>query len=202
MRISPPSLIQEGKGRAFKGGSMENMPSDIQAMVLPVPPEFEQVMGYPGNRKWVAFFWTPYGDELEFDDGHSSGTIDWVGWLAFVRHRLVRPLIMAYDFGSSESEAVHWLLLDRQTRQFYVGEKRTVHGFLESFTRQFKSEPVEILPDQLNQLRDLLRNGLQEKRAEINIDDVQEMVAGKMSRVDKMVRWLDKTYDDVMERKD
>lgn len=196
-----PSLIQEGEGRAFKGGTMSNMPSDIHVLVLPVPPGFEQVMGYPGNRKWVAFYWTPFGDELEFDDGHSAGTIDWPGWLAFVRHRLVWPLIKAYDFGSSESEARHWLLLDRQARQFYVGEKRAVYDFLQSFKRQIKSEPVEISHDQLEQLRRLFKEGLQEQRATINIDDARQMIADKRNRVDKMVGWLDATYDEIMDRK-
>lgn len=180
---------------------MVNMPSEIHELVLPVPPAFEQVMGYPGNRKWVAFFWTPFGDELEFNDGHSSGTIDWPGWLAFVRHRLVLPLIKAYDFGASDSEAVHWLLLDRQARQFFVGEKRAVRDFLESFTRQLKAEPVEITYDQLEQLRRMLKEGLQEQKAEIKIDDVQQKVADKISRVDRMVAWLDATYDEIMNRK-
>jgi hypothetical protein len=179
---------------------MAKIPSDIQEMLLPVPPGFEQVMGYPGNRKWVAFFWTPYGDELEFDDGYSSGTIDWPGWLAFVRHRLVRPLIKAYDFGSSDSDPVHCLLLDRQKRQFYVGEKKAVHRFLETFTRQIqiKTEPVEVSLDQLNQMRDFFENGLQEQKSESKIDDLQKIIASKNSRVEKMVGWLDATYNEIM----
>jgi hypothetical protein len=180
---------------------MANMPSDIHDLVLPVPPGFEQVMGYPGNRKWVAFYWMPFGDELEFDDGHSAGTIDWPGWLAFVRHRLVWPLIKAYDFGSSESGAIHWLLLDRQARQFYVVEKRAVSDFLQSFKRQIKSEPVEISHDQIELLHHLFQDGLQEQRAAIKIDDARQMVADKRNRVDKMVGWLDATYDEIMDRK-
>lgn len=177
---------------------MSNMPSDIIELVLPVPPGFEQVMGYPGNRKWVAFFWSPFGDELEFDDGHSSGTIDWPGWLAFIQHRLVRPLIQGYDFGSSESEARHWLLLDRQARQFYAGPKTVVSNFLQSFTRQFAFEPVELSHEQLEQFA----QQLPEQRAAIPPEDIRRMLSDKKRRVDELVLWLDHTYDEIVtERK-
>lgn len=179
---------------------MINMPSDITKLILPVPPGFGQVMGYSCNRKWVAFFWSPYGDELEYDDGHSAGTIDWPGWLAFVRHRLVWPLIKAYDFGSSESEATHWLLLDRQARQFYVGDKTSVSNFLQSFVRQFRSESMEVSADQLENLAQLLRDGLQEQRVQIKAEDIQKRVDEKGRRIEAMVHWLDTVYDQIVRK--
>ncbi len=52
--------------------------------VLPIstPPMLEEAFGYPGraNRpdetlpRFVAFYWTPYGDEAAFTDGQRSAT--------------------------------------------------------------------------------------------------------------------------------
>ena len=180
---------------------MIDMPPEITELILPVPLGFEQAMGYPGNRKWVAFFWSPFGDELEYDDGHSAGTIDWPAWLAFVRHRLVRPLIKDHHFGSSDSEAAHWLLLDRQARSFYAGEKDAVSRFLQTFVRQFASEPIEMAPEQLELLAQVLKQQVREQRAAIKAEGIEKMMDAKNRRIADMVQWLDGMYEDVMSGK-
>jgi hypothetical protein len=177
---------------------MINMPPEINELILPVPPGFEQAMGYPGDRKWVAFFWTPFGDELEYDDGHSAGTIDWPACWAFTRHRLVRPLIRGYDFGSSENEAARWLLLDRQARRFYAGKKVAVAHFLQTFMRRFASESLELPPEQFETLAQSIKQKAREQRASIKFGDIGKKIAEKDRRVAELVRWLDDMYEDIM----
>jgi hypothetical protein len=88
---------------------------------LPVPPMLEEALGYAGASRWVAFHWSPYGDELQYDDGTLSADGSWHAWLTFVHHRRSAPTLAPYHFGNSEEEAQHWLLLDRETRTLSVG---------------------------------------------------------------------------------
>ena len=41
----------------------------FQPLPLPVPPMLEAALGYAGTAQYVAFYWTPGGDELIWDDG-------------------------------------------------------------------------------------------------------------------------------------
>jgi len=94
---------------------------------------FEQAVGYKNDARFVAIFWECESDALGFSDSKfSSGLIDYQGWMLFHKHPLVRLHFLEYDFGSSSYEAIHWLLLDRQSRRFYAGEKGAVASFLES----------------------------------------------------------------------
>jgi len=37
--------------------------SNLEALRIPVPPMLEEALGYDGSARWVAFYWTPAGDE-------------------------------------------------------------------------------------------------------------------------------------------
>lgn len=101
---------------------MSQSPSlSLTPLDLPVPPMLEEALGYVGTARWVAFHWTPYGDELQYDDGTLSADGSWHAWLTFVRHLRIAPVLAPYHFGNSEEEAQHWLLLDRETRTVFVG---------------------------------------------------------------------------------
>jgi hypothetical protein len=101
----------------------------------PVPPMLERALGYAGAHRYVAFYWTPSGDELIYDDGVVSADGDWSGWLTFQHHPLIQPHLRALDLGSSETEAVDWLLLDRRKRELLAGRASRVRQFLEVETR-------------------------------------------------------------------
>src|SRR5947208_1604600 len=53
---------------------------------VPVPPMpmLEKALGYTGDARFVSFYWTPGGDEADYNDGQSAGTGYWQGYLAFV----------------------------------------------------------------------------------------------------------------------
>jgi hypothetical protein len=90
----------------------------------------EAACGYTGEARYVAFYWIPGGDELVWNTGWSSATGEWMAWLTWTRHRRVAPLLAPYDFGSSDGEAHHWLLLDRESRACQVGTPEAVYAFL------------------------------------------------------------------------
>jgi hypothetical protein len=103
----------------------------IQLIGIPVPPMLEAALGYPGELRWVAFWWEQAGDELAWDDGRSSTVMaNWYAWLIFVRHPSVEPYLAPYELGSSDTQALHALLLDRKARALYVGRRMEVIRFL------------------------------------------------------------------------
>ena len=110
--------------RALKAG--------MTPLFLPVPPMFEKSLGYKGESRFVAFYWE-YFDEVCFHDTSlNSGTLDSAGWLLFTQHPFVRLHLHSFDFGSTDFPARHWLLLDRESRRFYVGERETIESFLDA----------------------------------------------------------------------
>lgn len=112
----------------------------MKRLVLPAPPEFAETLGYRGEARYVAFWWTPSGDELCFYDGSMfAAGASWHAWLTFIRHPLVRACLDVaaeedgvgrYEFGSSDSEAVHALLLDRWQQTLDVGPVSEAELFL------------------------------------------------------------------------
>lgn len=130
---------------------MQNELHKLNKIDLPAPPYFAKTMGYHYGRKWVAFYWSPGGDELEFYDGQQSGTIYWFGWLRFINHQLVQAFLKDYNFGSSENDATHWLLLDRQTRSFFVGLKKDVQHFLDLFNDDISEQIITYPADMAGQ---------------------------------------------------
>jgi hypothetical protein len=103
-------------------------PSEYQLERLPVsaPPVLCEAVGYPGRARFVAFYWTPDSDEMMFTDGHISADGNWYAWLTFVQHPEVAVHLDPYDFGSSDNEAKHWLLIDRETNEIYAGMPKEV----------------------------------------------------------------------------
>ena len=95
-------------------------PETLVPLPVPVPPMLEQALDYPGQARLVAFFWSSLGDEAMYDDGRCSGEADWAAYLTFVEHPKVEPHLRPFDLGSSEEEAQHWLVLDREARTLSV----------------------------------------------------------------------------------
>ena len=108
---------------------MADMSREISKIVLPAPPNFEQAMGYPDDRRWVAFYWAD--DKPVCNDGDGPWDLRLTGWAAYVEHEFVRYLIDGFEFGSPGNIAKHWLLLDRQERFFYFGAPAAVATFLD-----------------------------------------------------------------------
>lgn len=97
-----------------------------------LPDAFWPAFGYDpdSGARWVSIYWTPMGDEAEADDGRFAGTVDPWAYLTLVEHQRNKPLTSRYDFGSSDFEAVHWLLIDLDTGDVYAGLAEEVQNFV------------------------------------------------------------------------
>ena len=108
----------------------QNKPA-LHPLPFQLPPGFVEHLGYRRDRRFVATRWEPAGDELAIqDDGWEGwGVGDWYPWVAFWR----RPDVLQWksdneiNLGSSDEPATHWLLIDRQTNQAYVGTISEIH---------------------------------------------------------------------------
>ncbi len=106
------------------------LPETYRPLEVPVPPMLEAALDYPAftseNARWLSFYWSPFGDEAMFDDGRTSGTGDWQGYLVFVDYPAVRSALGPEHskLGSSGSVNTRRLLLDRLERKIYLVEDR------------------------------------------------------------------------------
>jgi hypothetical protein len=94
---------------------------------FPIPYDFLREFCYPGPRRFIAFYWTPLGDDACFDDGQSSacGLSDNLLLLTFLRRKDVWAWRAEHElnFGNSDEEATHWLVVDKDTNEVYAAPK-------------------------------------------------------------------------------
>ncbi len=95
----------------------------------PVPPMLAEAVGYTGQSRFVAIHWGG-GDEAYYDDGMISATGEYAPYLLYLRHPAIWPHLVGFNFGNSDEDATHWLLLDREEEVAYAGAVRDVHALL------------------------------------------------------------------------
>ena len=90
-----------------------------------LPESFLRRLGYRRDRRIVAVYWEPAGDEAAYPDGVHSlvGANHDVYW-ELTRHPEVRAWLWqhAINLGNSDESATPWLLVDRATGQAYIGD--------------------------------------------------------------------------------
>lgn len=126
----------------------------------PLPRNWERAFGYKGEARWLATYWTPYGDEAMYNDGQVSATANWRTFQELTnmyRAAITKALVESgacpaddaraaiFYFGSSDAEASHCLVLDLAERKIYFDE---IGPGLQYVTSQHppapSSEPIEI----------------------------------------------------------
>ncbi len=108
------------------------------------PAGFLRSFGYPGARRFVALFWTPMGDEACFDDGQSSACGLSDNWLYLSLLR--RKDVWAWrdenelNFGNSDEEAGHWLVVDADTGEVYAAGVESARRIVSTQTLPAREE--------------------------------------------------------------
>ena len=171
----------------------------------PVPPMLAEACGYSGevfghplNARYVGFCWQRSGDEACYDDGKSSGTGEYAGFLAYVEHQKVAVHLRHCDWGSSETLPRHMLVLDQTEHRLYALPVRVAHHFLTQQWGWQRSQGSESDP--------VLRvESLDELTAALDVDswqgvtppvDINERVMAAMQRQEQLIHdlieWLSK----------
>lgn len=160
------------------------------AMVdLPVPPDLSLALGYRGDARFVGFFWSSLGDQPISTDGVDSGTAQGSAYLAYKRHRTVAPLLEPFDLGSSDREAVHMLLIDREASRCSVASVAEARAFLE---RQHPPAPVLSPQQQAAFLMELDRLLDEWRERPLDHEALAREIAEQQGRVGRMMTFLDR----------
>ena len=178
------------------------IPSTLRRLPLPCSPMLIEAIGYRGASRFVALAWSPAGDETIYDDGYVSGTGERSGYLGFVRHSVVRPLLADVQLGSSDREASHWLLADLAEDRLYLGFPSEVRTFLRAANTPAPETPATPTDAPVARVEDLLeelRTGAFVERFEevpLDSEGLRRRVAVRMARQDRLVAsltaWLDR----------
>jgi hypothetical protein len=154
-----------------------------------------EALGYAGTARWIGCYWTPYGDEVVWDDGRVDATGEWDAYLAFTQHPKVSPAVRSYRLGSSEDEAHDMLIIDREEHKVYVARRNVAATFLDA---QWPPLPqLEALPmsaDELNAqfLEALNLDSWTEERIVVDEDEITRRMEARGQRLASMMEWLDK----------
>jgi hypothetical protein len=161
----------------------------LTPLQAPVPPMLATAMGYTGDARHVAFKWTPYGDEALYNDGRLSATGNWQAFLAYIQHPAVSPLLSAYDLGSSDREARHCLILDREKLELSIAPVTEANAFL---AEQWPPEPPIRMSQQeaLAAISEALKQVTQPE--DIDIEEIQRRIEAQYAMIENMQRWLDR----------
>ncbi|HBQ97073.1 MULTISPECIES: hypothetical protein [unclassified Roseofilum] len=100
----------------------------VERINLTAHAQLEKSLGYTGDRRWVAWHWDSDIGQLMYSDGDDVGAGQAIAWQVFLQHPEVDPIVEPYHLEQEEN----WLLLDRTSRQFYVGEGQAIQSLLDN----------------------------------------------------------------------
>lgn len=121
----------------------------VERLDLNAHRRLEKALGYNADRRWVAWHWEPQINQVTYTDGETLGSANSPAWQVFLEHPGNRQILGDYDLTQTDQT---WLLLDRKTRNIYVGDGKVIEGLLDA------PESLELLADldnEVHPLRDL-----------------------------------------------
>jgi hypothetical protein len=163
---------------------------------VPVPPQLEAAVGYHGEARFFSLYWTPAGDETMVTDGRTTHDGCWWGYQAFVDHPVVMLALagLRYDLGSSDSEATHWLVIDRETRTTSMAPRAAAEHFL---TDQYPAlPPIELTREEWDAIVKDVSAHLRTHMAHADWLNVRDQLAAQNTCVDEMTTWLNQYQPD------
>jgi len=181
----PQLDIARYKGYAKPASTERVLFEGLTPLKAPVPPMLEKAIGYNGDARFVSFHWTPGGDEAFYDDGWRGGIGNWQGYLAFIQHPTVHPMIAQYNLGSSDREAQQSLILDRQTRKLYVSSRRDTQSFLDQ--QWPKLGPIHMTQEEWSALQAEARMYVKQ---DIDMEEIHRRIEEQYALVEALQDWL------------
>lgn len=163
----------------------------MTSLDIPIPPQIEAAVGLPDTpARYFAIYWHPCGDEANYDDGRSSGTGNWTGYLAYTRHPAVALALAAYHLGSSDQEATHWLLIDRRERRAFVGSWREVARFVREQWQESPAGPVVLSEEEIAGIMRRLEEDFR-SRPMPTMEEITARMLQQRRLEEEMIAWLD-----------
>lgn len=101
----------------------------VQQINLKAHARLEKSLGYEYARRWVAWHWEPDINQIMYSDGKNVGTASGLAWQVFLQHPQIAPAVQNYNLNQTDQ---YWLLLDRESRNLYIGEAKVIQNLLEN----------------------------------------------------------------------
>jgi len=120
---------------------------------LPCPEQLVELSGYRGDRRWIALWSSPAGDELIVCDGALTITAPSHGWSCFCAHPMVGVFLEPYRLGQANDQGEHRLLVDRYLGSLHVGLAEDVDQLLAAQPSALTAEAERLLPGVVRLLR-------------------------------------------------
>jgi len=160
----------------------------IKRLNVPCPPMLEEALDYPGNARYVAFYEAPNG-EMRYDDGTISADGDWLAWLIFVNHPCIAPMLRGPHFHASAQGARRWLLLDREARALYVGEREEINRLL--YSQSPGDLPFGLSREEMEALVERVRETFKRECQPLSLVELHEAMAQRNQLLVDLRVWLD-----------
>ncbi len=100
----------------------------IKRLDISAHPGLEKSLNYNAENRWVAWHWEPDLEQPFYTDGQITGASNSLAWQVFLEHPQTNYDLDDYQLDETDR---YWLLLDRKTRNFYIGEGKIVQSLLE-----------------------------------------------------------------------
>jgi hypothetical protein len=143
-RLADEAFKSSGRRLWLSGGVPPQLP--IKAL----PERIEEVFGYSGVARWVAFYFRP-GSPCTYNDGHNVSIGEFELVQLFLQHRTIAPHLRRFFFGSSEEPARQWLIVDRQFRQASVVSAQLGELIVNAQWKKPEAEPVRVVSSEEGQ---------------------------------------------------
>lgn len=164
------------------------IPRSFEQLPMTMPPRLAELLGYPGHCRFVAFYWEQIGDELMFNDGLFAGTAECYPFKRLVEHFRVAPIVSRYDFGSSDSEAAHWLVIDRRASRAFGAPISAARAFLDAD----RLDSPALNEEQLHSVGQEIARLAQQLPDEARRQAIDAFARKQRHQVERLVRFLDR----------
>jgi len=126
---------------------------ELVRLPLPCPPQLVELSHYRGDRRWIALWSSPAGDELIVCDGAFTITAPSHGWSCFCAHPLVGVFLEPYRLGQPYDQGEHWLVVDRYFGSLHVGLAEDVEQLLAAQPSDLTARSDQLSPGEMRLLR-------------------------------------------------
>jgi hypothetical protein len=163
----------------------------LDRLNIPVPPAdiFEELFGYRGEKRFVAFW---CDQDLYYHDGCFSTSGNYGPWAIWFRS-LDLEIQKNYCFFSIEGEQPeHLLVLDRVARNLYSGKRELARQVLRQQIPVCSQETEEA--ELVLSSEDLQKIGIEifEKHFAASVEDLVEQQKRLLDGAEKLEAWLDR----------
>lgn len=179
-----------------------------------LPAEFWLAFGYEGQARFVGMFWTPFGDEAVYTDGRVEADGYWQAYTMLVDHPANAKLLrypcpacckrgttndlwddpcencdgvgtLEYNLGSSELQATHMLIADREQEKVYVTPVWSGNQFL----REQWPAPEPLVATTVDAVIEALRQAMSEMGTP-DPEEIERAVQETQERLEALQRAL------------